>query len=172
MADCSLLSLADPLQPHHPVGEMDPFPFPSSPTSLAYTPDTMVAHSPRNLQDHLYASFLEGSTADVALHVSGSWHAVYKLHRVVLIQAVSSLHLSHPSRHPEPVNPRHHRNSSDASLPQGSQNHVSARDHHAAVVLNRFTFTFQIRTSQDQVCLTILREGWTDNDHPPIIAFE
>ncbi|KAF9652044.1 hypothetical protein BDM02DRAFT_3184031 [Thelephora ganbajun] len=47
----------------------------------------MVAHSPRNLQDHLYASFLEGSTADVALHISGSWHAVYKLHRVVLIQA-------------------------------------------------------------------------------------
>ena len=50
----------------------------------------MSAHSPKNLQNHLYASFLEGNTADVALHISGSWQAVYKLHRVVLIQAVSS----------------------------------------------------------------------------------
>lgn len=48
----------------------------------------MVAHSTRSLQDHLYVSFLEGSTADVALHISGSWSAVYKLHRVILIQAV------------------------------------------------------------------------------------
>ena len=54
----------------------------------------MAFHSPRNLQDHLYVSFLEGSTADVALHISGSWQAVYKLHRVVLIQAVSVLHPS------------------------------------------------------------------------------
>lgn len=66
---------------------MDPFPFPPSPISSAHPPDTMSVHFPRNLQDHLYASFLEGSTADVALHISGSWQAVYKLHRVVLIQA-------------------------------------------------------------------------------------
>ena len=92
MGDCSLFSLADLYQPS---GEMDSLPFLSSPISSAYTPDTMAAHSPRNLQDHLYASFLEGSTADVALHISGSWHAVYKLHRVVLIQAVSFINVSH-----------------------------------------------------------------------------
>ncbi|KZS90303.1 hypothetical protein SISNIDRAFT_457831 [Sistotremastrum niveocremeum HHB9708] len=40
-----------------------------------------------SLQSHLYLSFLNGSTADVALHVSGTWDAVYYLHRVVLIQA-------------------------------------------------------------------------------------
>ncbi|KAI0320999.1 hypothetical protein OF83DRAFT_1101931 [Amylostereum chailletii] len=39
------------------------------------------------IQAHLYNSFLNGSTTDVTLHVSGSWHAIYKLHRVVLIQA-------------------------------------------------------------------------------------
>ncbi|KAG6814427.1 hypothetical protein H0H92_007430 [Tricholoma furcatifolium] len=43
--------------------------------------------SPVDIQNHLYASFLEGSTADVALRVHGSWVAIYKLHRVVLIQS-------------------------------------------------------------------------------------
>ena len=46
--------------------------------------------SPGDLQSHLYASFLQRKTADVALRISGSWHAVYKLHRVILIQAVRS----------------------------------------------------------------------------------
>ena len=152
---------------------MDSFPLPFSPTSSAYTPDTMVAHSPRNLQDHLYASFLEGSTADVALHISGSWHAVYRLHRVVLIQAVSFVHLSRSCCRAEPRYPRY-RNSSDASLPQVSRNHVSARVHHVAAVLNRFTSTFQIQTLQGQVCLTNLRARRTDNDllFPFITAFE
>ncbi|KAF5377221.1 hypothetical protein D9615_006395 [Tricholomella constricta] len=40
-----------------------------------------------DIQNHLYTSFLEGSTADVALRVHGSWDAIYKLHRVVLIQS-------------------------------------------------------------------------------------
>ena len=80
---------------------MDPSSFSSSPISPACTPDAMVAHSPRNLQDHLYASFLEGSTADVALHISGSWNAVYRLHRVILIQAVSFVHLSQLCRRAE-----------------------------------------------------------------------
>ncbi|OCH92670.1 hypothetical protein OBBRIDRAFT_790967 [Obba rivulosa] len=43
--------------------------------------------SPADLQSHLYTSFLNRKTADVALRVQGSWHAVYNLHRVVLIQA-------------------------------------------------------------------------------------
>jgi hypothetical protein len=44
--------------------------------------------SPVDIQSHLYSSFLEGSTADIAIHVTGtSWEAVYNLHRVVLIQS-------------------------------------------------------------------------------------
>ncbi|KNZ78178.1 hypothetical protein J132_01703 [Termitomyces sp. J132] len=43
--------------------------------------------SAADIQNHLYTSFLEGSTADVALCVHGTWDAVYKLHRVVLIQS-------------------------------------------------------------------------------------
>jgi hypothetical protein len=41
-----------------------------------------------DLQAHLFASLLQGHTADVSLVVRGSWEAVYMLHRVVLIQAV------------------------------------------------------------------------------------
>ncbi|KAG6918684.1 hypothetical protein DXG01_012502 [Tephrocybe rancida] len=40
-----------------------------------------------DIQSHLYTSFLEGSAADVALRVHGSWDAIYELHRVVLIQS-------------------------------------------------------------------------------------
>ncbi|EED82908.1 predicted protein [Postia placenta Mad-698-R] len=43
--------------------------------------------TPADLQSHLYQSFLTRKTADVALRVRGSWHAIYKLHRVILIQA-------------------------------------------------------------------------------------
>ncbi|EPQ61110.1 hypothetical protein GLOTRDRAFT_53870 [Gloeophyllum trabeum ATCC 11539] len=43
--------------------------------------------SPNDIQTHLYKSFLEGRTADVILRVKGCWHALYKLHRVVLIQS-------------------------------------------------------------------------------------
>ncbi|KAF8876235.1 hypothetical protein CPB85DRAFT_1443891 [Mucidula mucida] len=43
--------------------------------------------SPHDLQSHLYQSFLDGKTTDVALRISGSWHAIYHLHRVVLIQS-------------------------------------------------------------------------------------
>lgn len=44
--------------------------------------------SPVDIQHHLYLSFLDGQTADIALKVNGTWRAVYKLHRVVLIQSV------------------------------------------------------------------------------------
>ncbi|KAF5355253.1 hypothetical protein D9758_006020 [Tetrapyrgos nigripes] len=43
--------------------------------------------SPADIQSHLYQSFLQRSTADVALRVSGTWSAIYRLHRVVLIQS-------------------------------------------------------------------------------------
>lgn len=55
------------------------------------SPALSNTHSPAALQNHIYSAFLERRTADVALHVRGSWHAIYKLHRVVLIQAVSRL---------------------------------------------------------------------------------
>lgn len=49
-------------------------------------------HSPgpsaSDIQSHLYSSFLQASTYDVAICVTGNWRAVYKLHRVVLIQSV------------------------------------------------------------------------------------
>lgn len=45
--------------------------------------------TPKDIQSHLYSSFLLGHTADVSLHVTGGWEAIYHLHRVVLIQAVS-----------------------------------------------------------------------------------
>ncbi|KAI0044370.1 hypothetical protein FA95DRAFT_1597434 [Auriscalpium vulgare] len=48
---------------------------------------TSPGTSPADFQAHIYNSFLEGSTADVALRVRGTWDALYKLHRVVLIQA-------------------------------------------------------------------------------------
>jgi hypothetical protein len=47
-----------------------------------------------DVQSHLYTSFLHASTYDVALRVSGTWNAIYKLHRVVLIQSVRALCLS------------------------------------------------------------------------------
>lgn len=49
------------------------------------------APSANGLQSHLYLAFLQGRTADVALRIRGSWHAVYNLHRVVLIQSVSAV---------------------------------------------------------------------------------
>ena len=46
--------------------------------------------SPPEIQSHLYASLLQADAYDVAIHVTGTWKAVYKLHRVVLIQSVNS----------------------------------------------------------------------------------
>ncbi|KAL4069312.1 hypothetical protein J3A83DRAFT_4095305 [Scleroderma citrinum] len=40
-----------------------------------------------DLQQHIYNSLLESRTADISLHIKGTWEAVYKLHRVVLIQS-------------------------------------------------------------------------------------
>ncbi|KAI0762556.1 hypothetical protein C8Q74DRAFT_161544 [Fomes fomentarius] len=56
--------------------------------AMTSPPTSPTRPSTTDLQSHLYASFLQRKTADVALRISGSWHAVYKLHRVVLIQAV------------------------------------------------------------------------------------
>ena len=48
---------------------------------------------PAEFQAHIYDSFLQGRTSDVALRICGSWDAFYKFHRVVLIQAVRTLSL-------------------------------------------------------------------------------
>ncbi|KAF8807640.1 hypothetical protein BYT27DRAFT_6580338 [Phlegmacium glaucopus] len=39
------------------------------------------------IQSHLYTSLLQASAYDVAIRVTGTWKAIYKLHRVVLIQS-------------------------------------------------------------------------------------
>ena len=49
---------------------------------------TSTKSMPQLLQSHLYEAFLSGTTYDVLLRVTGSWDAVYKLHRIVLTQAV------------------------------------------------------------------------------------
>lgn len=60
----------------------------SNPFSLPSMNLLRPSSSALDIQNHLYTSFLEGSTADVALRVHGSWHVIYNLHRVVLIQSV------------------------------------------------------------------------------------
>ncbi|KAF8665100.1 hypothetical protein AX16_000568 [Volvariella volvacea WC 439] len=73
---------------------------PSSPASPPAPPPSLRPTNPiidrsmnapgfsaRDIQNHLYMAFLESKTADVALRVKGSWSAIYKLHRVVLIQS-------------------------------------------------------------------------------------
>ncbi|KAF9072661.1 hypothetical protein BDP27DRAFT_1445421 [Rhodocollybia butyracea] len=40
-----------------------------------------------DIQSHLYNSFLTRQTSDVCIHISGAFNAIYRLHRVVLIQA-------------------------------------------------------------------------------------
>ncbi|KAJ7630424.1 hypothetical protein FB45DRAFT_915461 [Roridomyces roridus] len=40
-----------------------------------------------SIQRHLYSGFVHGRVHDIVLNVRASWHATYKLHRLVLIQA-------------------------------------------------------------------------------------
>lgn len=42
---------------------------------------------PSEFQAHIYNSFLQGRTSDVAIRIRASWDAIYNFHRVVLIQA-------------------------------------------------------------------------------------
>lgn len=48
---------------------------------------TSMSRSAHAIQSHLYASLLHARTPDVVLRVRASWHATYRLHRVVLIQS-------------------------------------------------------------------------------------
>ncbi|KXN87535.1 hypothetical protein AN958_08469 [Leucoagaricus sp. SymC.cos] len=43
--------------------------------------------SPADIQSHIYSALLQRNTPDVALRVRGTWSAVYKLHRLILIQS-------------------------------------------------------------------------------------
>ncbi|KAG6371584.1 hypothetical protein JVT61DRAFT_9294 [Boletus reticuloceps] len=52
--------------------------------------------SPADIQQHIYNSLIHARTPDVVLHVSGSWTARYKLHRIVLIQSVRPSPVSRP----------------------------------------------------------------------------
>lgn len=96
MSDVSAFSLDQPYtshsRPYHLlssyISESESFP-PSTHSHAMSQPTSPARPSPADLQTHLYASFLQRKTADVALRISGTWHAVYRLHRVILIQAVS-----------------------------------------------------------------------------------
>ncbi len=95
---------------------------PSSLRTHAMTPPptSPTRPSPSDLQSHLYASFLQRKTADVALRISGSWHAVYKLHRVVLIQAVRNAPTSDVVHNSHPVHRASFNRSSHQVLPSQS----------------------------------------------------
>lgn len=54
---------------------------------------TCMPSTPHGIQSHIYDSFLKKQTVDVVLRVQGTWSALYKLHRVVLIQSV--IHFNH-----------------------------------------------------------------------------
>ena len=58
---------------------------PFAPNHHLHLPGAVAAAM--DLAEHLYDSFLHGRTADVILRVVGTWSAIYRLHRVVLIQA-------------------------------------------------------------------------------------
>jgi len=48
-------------------------------------------YTPREIQSHLYDAFLSGDTADISLWIRGEgWDLGYRLHRIVLTQAVSA----------------------------------------------------------------------------------
>ena len=85
MSDISAFSL-DSRPYSHPLPQPSLLSFRSH--VMTPPPTSPTRPSPNDLQSHLYASFLQRKTADVALRISGSWHAIYKLHRVILIQAV------------------------------------------------------------------------------------
>ncbi|KAH7916472.1 hypothetical protein BJ138DRAFT_1169287 [Hygrophoropsis aurantiaca] len=94
MASSVLHSILSPNRVLHTspsLPELFSAPRPSTPTPTpprrAKSPMSSSGLSSVDLQHHLYNSLLEGKTADVILHVRGTWEAVYKLHRVVLIQA-------------------------------------------------------------------------------------
>ncbi|TBU48693.1 hypothetical protein BD309DRAFT_247440 [Dichomitus squalens] len=73
---------------HHPDSIiLERSTLPLYPHVMTSAPNSPTRPSPNDLQSHLYASFLQRKTADVALRISGSWHAIYRLHRVILIQA-------------------------------------------------------------------------------------
>ena len=87
MSDVTAFSLDQASSHPHP----DPvFPQASFHThaTMSSNPASPTRPSPSDLQSHLYTSFLQRKTADVALRISGSWNAIYRLHRVILIQAV------------------------------------------------------------------------------------
>lgn len=57
-------------------------------TSVTTTPS---GNTLQDIQSHLYNAFLSGDTADISLHIRGDgWDLVYRFHRIVLIQAVST----------------------------------------------------------------------------------
>lgn len=75
-----------------------PWPVPTAGTNISnnspMTTTSVMTPSGNALQDiqsHLYNAFLSGDTADINLRIRGDgWDLGYRLHRIVLIQAVST----------------------------------------------------------------------------------
>jgi hypothetical protein len=80
------LRLASTLQVKRSVNDLL-----TSSSSPMNSPVVSPVPRPAEFQAHIYDSFLQGRTSDVTLRIRGSWHAIYKFHRVVLIQAVCTL---------------------------------------------------------------------------------
>jgi hypothetical protein len=80
---------------------VDSLKIPSRPSRLVPGPSTAISsmnsgmtspgYTPQEIQSHLYDAFLSGDTADISLRIRGeAWDLEYRLHRIVLTQAVST----------------------------------------------------------------------------------
>jgi len=85
LAYASVDSLKVPTHPSRPV------PVVGSSSSMN-TVTTSPGYTLQDIQSHLYNAFLSGDTADISLRirVGDGWDLGYRLHRIVLIQAVST----------------------------------------------------------------------------------
>lgn len=76
-------SLKSPGRPSRPV--------PSTSISSMGSLTASAGNTPQEIQSHLYDAFLSGDTADISLWIHGDeWDLGYRLHRIVLTQAVST----------------------------------------------------------------------------------
>lgn len=66
-------------------------------SSSMNSPASSPVPRPSEFQAHIYNSFLQGRTSDVAVRIRASWDAIYNFHRVVLIQAVCTPSPSAPA---------------------------------------------------------------------------
>ena len=72
-----------------------PFAHPAFLAAVVLPMSLSPGHTPQDIQNHLYRAFLDRATTDVSVNVRAKgWNVAYDLHRVVLIQSVSSCALN------------------------------------------------------------------------------